>query len=121
MRDLKSAIADELRAAHAKGEIRVVKNCGEDSPSMLAEHSDPHRQLDLCLDQVAGGADEPVKNVPPATETFLTTGMLFQGSARELFRPPEDNVRITDAYWRAMIIFGLRGAIYVVGLSRLSP
>ena len=123
MRDLKNAIADELRAAYAKGEIRVREellekiavDAGNGRTAILTAN------WDLCLDKWPEGADEPVKIVHLHGDISEPTGMLLPGERpEELFRTAEGNVRITDACWRAMIIFGFARRVYVVGLS-LSP
>jgi len=123
MSDLKYAIAEELRTAHAKGEIRVREellekvavDAGHGRTAILTAN------WDLCLDKWLEGADEPVKIVHLHGDISEPNGMLLPGERpEELFRNAEDNARITNAYWRAMIIFSFARRVYAVGLS-LSP
>jgi len=106
MSDLKHAIAEELRAAHAKGEIRVREallekvavDAGNGRTTVLIAN------WDLCLDKWLEGADDPVKIVHLHGDISEPSGMLLPGERpEELFRNADDTARITNAYWRAMI------------------
>jgi len=95
---------------------------GEDRRRLLAmegQRSSPPTG-DLCLDKWLEGADEPVKNRPPARRHFRThKAALARGGQRNSSEPPRATCASPTLLARDDH-FGFARRVYVVGLSLLS-
>lgn len=115
--ELQKAIADEFHAAHDRNELSLKEpilellavHAGEGSTAILTTN------WDLCIEKLLG---ENAKVIHLHGDIRRPSGMLLPGERlEEAFRDDTDNAAITDAYWRATLLFGRARRIYVAGLS----